>query len=315
MLAEVNSDSEAVDSSQRSRVCAVIVTYNIGEAIHSCFRAICNQVGHILIIDNGSRESTRQELEKLGASDAVTIILNPQNEGLAHAFNQAVQWAKDKEFRWILTLDHDSEATPGMVDKLVEAYTTLDHQGIHNVGVVGANPFDRNVELFFQYHPRPNGGPPMEDEEVISSGSLIRLSVFDVIGPFNEDLFMYYVDTDFCMRLARGGFRVYVCPEAVLLHQEGSRRRRRFLWVNANYDHYGKIARYYLTRNTIYMIRNHPVSSEDIYWMLRRNCKDHAKILLFDRERFSILWYSVRGLLDGLRGKVGPLNTQGPAQL
>ena len=307
MLAEVNPDSQIVDISQRSRICAVIVTYNIGEAIHPCFRSIRNQVGHVLIVDNGSSEATRQELKKIGDSGAVTIILNPQNEGLAHAFNQAVQWARGKEFQWILTLDHDSEATPGMVEKLVAAYATLEQQGIRNVGVVGANPFDRNVELFYQHHPRPQGGPPVEDEEVISSGSLIRLSVFDAIGLFNEDLFMYYVDTDFCMRLVRGGLRVYVCPEAILLHREGARRRRKILWLHANYDHYGKVARYYLTRNAIYMMRIHPVSQDDVYWMVRRNLKDHAKILLFDKERFSILWYSLRGLFDGLRGRVGPL--------
>jgi len=307
VLDKTEDSPETVHSLQRSVICAVIVTYNIGEAIHSCFRSIFSQVGHVLIMDNGSDESTRRELDKFSLCNEVTLILNSKNEGLAHAFNQAVQWAQGKGFQWILTLDHDSEATPGMVEKLVAAYATLEQQGIRNVGVVGANPFDRNVELFYQHHPRPQGGPPVEDEEVISSGSLIRLSVFDAIGLFNEDLFMYYVDTDFCMRLVRGGLRVYVCPEAILLHREGARRRRKILWLHANYDHYGKVARYYLTRNAIYMMRIHPVSQDDVYWMVRRNLKDHAKILLFDKERFSILWYSLRGLFDGLRGRVGPL--------
>jgi rhamnosyltransferase len=309
VLNEVQLSSETVDSSQRSRICAVIVTYNIGEPIHRCFDSIQRQVGHVLIVDNGSGESTRRELNKIAASDSVTLILNERNEGIAHAFNQAVQWAQGKGFQWILTLDHDSEATPGMVDKLVCAYTTLERQGIKNVGVVGANPFDQNNQHFLQYQPREDGGPPLEDTEAISSGSLLPLRVFDRIGLFNEDLFIYYVDTDFCMRLTRAGFRVYVCPEAVLLHREGTKRRRRFLWIHAQYDHYGKAARYYLTRNTIYMIKRHPVSLGDIYWMVRRNCKDHVKILLFDRERFSTLWFSLKGLMDGLRGRVGPLNS------
>ena len=318
VLAEVHSSSETVDSSQRSRICAVIVTYNIGEAIHRCFDSIQSQVGHVLIVDNGSGESTRRELNQLAASDSVTLILNERNEGLAHAFNQAVQWAQGKGFQWILTLDHDSEATPGMVDKLVEAYTTLEQQGIQNVGVVGANPFDQNIQLFRQYRPRQDGGMPLNDEDPISSGSLIPLRVFEIIGPFNEDLFIYYVDVDFCMRLVRGGFGAYVCPEAVLLHREGSRKRHRFLWRHAYYEHYGKFARYYLTRNAIYMMKRHSLSFSDICWMVHLSCKDHAKILLFDRERFSILWFSLRGLIDGFRGKVGPLNSadsMGPGKI
>ena len=171
MLSEGSPGPEALESSYRSRICAVIVTYNIGAAIHRCFDAIRNQVGHVLIVDNGSDELTVRELHSLAASDFVTAILNERNEGLAHAYNQAVQWARDKGFQWILTLDHDSEATPGMVDKLVQAYVTLERQGIRNVGVVGANPFDQNIQRFIQYLPREGGGAALEDEGVISSGS------------------------------------------------------------------------------------------------------------------------------------------------
>jgi rhamnosyltransferase len=309
VLEGVQPVSETGHYSQRSQVCAVIVTYNIGKAIQDCFHSIQSQVAHVLIVDNGSDEPTRRELNRLAVFDSTTLIFNERNEGIAHAFNQAVEWAHDKGFQWILTLDHDSEATPGMVDKLLRAFSMLEQVGIENVGVVGANPFDQNNQHFLTYQPRDGGGPPLEDTEVISSGSLIPLRVFEAVGKFNEDLFIYYVDTDFCMRLTRGGFRVFVCPEAVLLHREGSKRRRNFLWIHAQYDHYGKAARYYLTRNTIYMIKRHALSLNDILWMVRRNCKDHAKILLFDQNRLPILWFSLRGLVDGLRGKVGPLNS------
>lgn len=309
VLGEVKHSPETVNSFQRSRICAVIVTYNIGEAIHACFHSIFNQVGHVLIVDNGSDESTRKELDKLSGFDGVTLILNPGNEGLAHAFNQAVRWAQGKGFQWILTLDHDSEATPGMVDELLKASATLERQGIRDWGVIGANPFDINIQHFLLFTPLEDEREPVEFEETISAGSLIALRVFEKTGPFNEDLFIYYVDTDFCMRVWRAGFRIYVCPHAVLLHREGTKIRRKFLWIQANYDHYGKLTRYYLTRNAIYMIKKHPISMSDYYGMARRHCKDHAKILLFDRERFSILWYSLRGLIDGLRGKVGPLHS------
>jgi rhamnosyltransferase len=313
MLSEGHPGSEKIDSSHRSRICAVIVTFNIGEAIHRCFDSIQSQVGHVLIVDNGSGETTRQELKELAAYDSVTLILNERNEGVAHAYNQAAQWAKGKGFEWILTLDHDSEATPGMVDKLVEAYAALGRRGIQSVGAVGANPVDWKTGIVITgVQPYTSESAPIEDTDVISSGSLIPLQVFDIVGPFNEDLFIYYVDTDFCRRIIRSGFRVFVCPEAVLLHQEGSKKRRKFFWRYAYYDHYGKTARYYLVRNLIYMMRRHLVSLSDFWMVLRRNCKDYVKILLFDRERFSILWFSMRGLADGLRGKVGPMNSANP---
>jgi rhamnosyltransferase len=307
MVEELNQVPVGLGSMWRSRICAVIVTYNIGRSVHLCFDSIQGQVGHVLIVDNGSDEATRKELRGIATSDEVTLILNEQNQGLAHALNQAVKWATDQEFEWILTLDHDSEATSGMVEKLVRAHATIERNGMKAAGVIGANPFDQNVQQFFQYNKRPEGATLLADEEPISSGSLIPLRVFETVGLFNEDLFIYCVDTEFCMRLKEKGFGAYICTEAVLLHREGAKRRRSFLGMTAIYDHYGKIARYYLTRNTIYMIRKQHLSLSDFLGTLHRNFKDHVKILLFDPQRFLVLWFSLKGLMDGLRGKVGPL--------
>lgn len=309
VLDPVQSELDPAEFPHRSRICAAIVTYNIGEALHRCVDAIKSQVGHILIVDNGSGEPTRRELSLLAASDSVTVILNERNEGVARAFNQAVEWARGSGFQWILTLDHDSEATPGMVDELVRGYEALGRAGLRNVGIMAASPFDQNIQQYLYFPPRENGGLPLQDSEVISSGSLIPLQIFDKIGPFNEDLFIYYVDTDFCKRLVRAGFAAYICPEAVFLHEEGRKRRHRFLWIDAWYDHYGKIARYYLTRNTIYVMRKLPLNRNEFQLLIRRFWLDHWNILLFDKERFGVLWFSLRGLIDGLIGKVGPMNS------
>jgi len=309
VLGELQPDPESSDSFERSRICAAVVTYNIGEAINRCFDSIRSQVAHVIIVDNGSGETTRRALDKLETLDCVTLILNERNEGLAHAYNQAVRWARDRDFQWILTLDHDSEATPGMVDKLAKAYATLASQGIKNVGVIGANPFDVNIRRYLLNGPRGGCGTHVEDQaEVISSGSLIPLRIFDLIGFFNEDIFIYYVDTDFCMRVTRHGLRVYLCTDAVMLHREGLKSYRRFLWWETPYTHYGRIARYYLTRNLVYMLSNHSLPPGYALGLLRSNWEDHMKILLFDAQRFRILWFSLRGLIDGLRGKVGPIS-------
>ena len=124
---------DPVESPHRSQICAVVVTYNIGEAIHRCVDSIQNQVGHVVIVDNASDEATRRELRQLAASRSITLILNEQNEGVARAYNQAVRWAQAHGFQWILTLDHDSEATPGMIDELLSGYGALGRAGISNI--------------------------------------------------------------------------------------------------------------------------------------------------------------------------------------
>jgi rhamnosyltransferase len=309
VLDPVQTELDPAESHQQYRICAAIVTYNIGEALHRCVEAIRDQVGHVLIVDNGSDEPTRRELNQLADSNSVTVILNERNEGVARALNQAVQWARDKGFQWILTLDHDSEATPGMVDELVRGYEALERAGIRNVAIVAASPFDQNIQQYLYYPPRENGGLPVYVGDVISAGSLIQLCVFDVVGLFNEDLFIYFVDVEFCKRIVRAGFGAYICPEAVFLHQEGMKKRHKFLWIDTWYDHYGKAARYYITRNTIYLMKKLRLSRSEFRELINRLWTDHVNVLLFDEERFATLWFSLRGLIDGLRGKVGPMDS------
>jgi rhamnosyltransferase len=292
-------------------VCAVIVTHNIGEAIHKCVDSVRDQVGHIVAIDNGSDEPTRRELDKLSSTNSVTIILNERNEGTARALNQGVQWALGKGFQWVLTLDHDSKATPGMVDKLLHAHETLCQQGYRDVGIIGANPFDENGHVYLEgYRPGETDRKPIEREYLISSGSMIAGRVFDRVGLFDETFFIYYVDDDFCVRLRRSGFRLFLCAEAVLLHREGRKETKRFFWRRVLYDNYGKCARYYITRNAIYLMKKHDLGFNYSYLLVRRLVTDHIKLLLYDKELFPKLRFSLNGLADGLRGRFGPMPSQ-----
>ena len=312
MLTEDGSRGGTGGFPERANICAIVVTYNIGEAIHRCFDSIREQVAHIVIVDNGSDELTRRELDKLAQANSTTLILNEKNEGIARALNQGIRCAIAKGYTWLLTLDHDSEATPGMVDRLAQAYITLHEQGLRDVAAVGANALDRNAGLFLSaLPPRDTGGMPVELEHLISSGCLINGRVFDVVGPFNEQLFVYYVDTDFCLRLQRGGLRLFLCPEAVLLHSEGNKETHRFLGRRVLYNRYGKYARYYITRNCIYIMKTYGLGVGLSHQLIRRFFSDHAKLLLYDQERFSKMMFSLRGFLDGMRGRFGPMGSWG----
>jgi rhamnosyltransferase len=149
----------------------------------------------------------------------------------------------------------------------------------------------------------------VEVESLISSGSLIRCDVFNKVGFFDEALFMYYVDDDFCLRLRRAGFKLFLCPGVILLHSEGSKQRRRFLWRKVLYDGYGKQARYYLTRNTLYILRKHHPGAHFCCAVVQRLLKDYVKVILYGEAPVSQILFGLRGLIDALRNRYGPLNS------
>lgn len=282
-------------------MCAVVVSYNIGQAIRECVDSIRDQVAEVMVVDNGSGQETLDELDRLAQTDRIRIIRNARNEGIARALNQGVRHALARGHEWVLTLDHDSEATPGMVYKLLRAYQATGSRP----AIYAANPWDRNAGTFWAApeHSRE----VVEVSEAISSGSLIHRTLFETVGAFDESLFIYYVDVDFCVRARKLGVGIYLCPSAVLIHSEGRRETRRYLGRPMPHIVYGKEAHYFLSRNAICMLRRYGSHGCSVRHILKRLVTDSAKVALYDERKVPKLLYRLRGLWDGMRGRNGPL--------
>lgn len=285
-------------------ICAVIVTFNAGSSIRECVNSLRGQVGKILVVDNGSNSETIAEINKLEGELRIAVIYNRDNRGVAAALNEGAHFALDNGYRWMLSLDHDSQVTVGMVDKLVQTFSILDDK----TAIVSATPVDRNIGLSPKLPVVRNLDERIaEVRTAFSSGSLLDVRIFNTVGFFNETLFMYYVDDDFCMRARERGFGIYLRRDAILCHAEGAKRRREFLWLGVNDDGYGPTARYYISRNAIFMLRQYYWDCHYCYHVIGRLISDGIKACFFVENRSSIIRSMFRGLSDGMRGRYGPM--------
>ncbi len=290
-------------------ICAMIVTYYIGKDFLRCFDSIENQVEEVIIVDNGGDKETISVLTGLEkVHHNVKIFYNRENLGIAAAQNIGVKYAIDKGYTWVLTLDHDSEATPKMVEKLLNAYQALSRQQVKNIAIISTNPFDMNIQEHLIPQGLFNGDCEVRQvDRAISSGSLINCRVFKQVGFFNESLFLYYVDDDFCLRCKNNKFRIYVCRSAVLLHREGYRELKKILWRKCRLRNYSFHARYYISRNTIYMLKNHFKYRKYCCCIIKRMCRDIIKTILFSKKRRKLIYFAIKGVFDGVMGKYGKL--------
>jgi len=294
----------------QKQVCAIIVTFNIGQELLECFDSIKDQVGEVIIVDNGSASKTLSILNDISERYDVKIFYNEENIGIAAALNIGVEYALGRGYEFIMTLDHDSKATPGVVEKLVGAYEELWSRGINNVAIVAANLFDTNIQAFMMSQELFKGEDILRCNGAPTSGSLIHSAVFDHVGFFNESLFMYFVDDDFCLRCTTKGWRIYKCRSAVLLHQEGTKEVRDFLGKKFFYRNYNPPARYYISRNAVYMIQNYFRYGRyfNCYRIAERLCSQALRIVLFDKDRGTLLRFMFKGLYDGITGKYGRID-------
>jgi rhamnosyltransferase len=160
----------------------------------------------------------------------------------------------------------------------------------------------------------PEGGADAADalweelDYVITSGSLISLAAYTAIGPFREELFIDYVDMDYCLRARARGFRVIKTRTPLMTHAIGAYTQHRWLGKTKWTTNHSPDRRYYIARNDTVMLReygNYPAGLWRWKSFVRsfRLCK---RIALYERMKLPKIMAVGQGWWHGVRGRLGP---------
>ena len=219
-------------------VLAVVVSYDgLGKTKQSV-EALRGQVGYILIVDNGSDVESLAVLDSLEREAGVSVTRLGVNCGIGYALNLGVQRAREMGYAWLLTMDQDSMVDPSMVS----AYRAEIER---NPGRVSLAP---NAVVNGRARPVKSGVVGY----AITSGNLVRVSVFEEIGLYDEGLFIDCVDFDFCLRLRQAGHSVWRVGNALMQHQLGDERAVPG-FLKKFYALHSPLRRYYMHRNFMYL--------------------------------------------------------------
>jgi rhamnosyltransferase len=289
----------------RLNVCGSIVTYHPGPRFPEHFAQLMHELPKWLIVDNRSSEDDRQRLRRI-ARAPVEIIENSDNLGVAAALNQAARRAQALGFEWLLSFDQDSEPEPHLLAHLTEAYRSLPDPD--KLGMIGSNFLVEGTgELFYPCY-RANA-MTVEQPCLITSGSLLSLNAFSQVGPFREELFIDGVDSEYCLRLRRQGFKVMASCRPLMRHRLGNLRIHSLLWKRPRVTHHSPLRRYYMTRNAIVIARQYWGAERE--WV-RLNLKavgvGFVGAMLFERHKLKKLGATLLGALDALRGRMGRID-------
>ncbi len=313
------ADARALADSRRAsiRICGVVVCFEpeLG-TVSGTIRSLAEQVDATLVVDNGSPEPVGAWLVAQEASGVIRYRRQASNLGLAAGHNVGIAWAGENGFSHVLLLDQDSWPQPGMVASLACTLLDLTAQGRRVAAVGPSLLIDAEREAFFPFirlgllgnrsHLDPRSpGSPVKVDILISSGSLIPLSVIDVVGAMDEGLFIDNVDMDWCFRAAYHGFELFGDRKARMLHKLGDRVYRVWLFRWRNVIVHGSVRLYYMMRNRLKLYsRPHT----PWLWIVQDWYRLVSKFLLFAlivSPRRKNIGMMLRGLADGLRGKNG----------
>jgi rhamnosyltransferase len=280
------------------QVCAILISYHPDAELPRRAMRILEQAGALIIVDNGSGEETRDMLRRIAADPRVSLVLNAANLGIASALNLGVERAYAMGFAWVLLLDQDSDLHGDMLSSLIEVRAAYAEPA--RVAVIGAG---------FGEETRAHPGAAWEEvESVITSGSLIPLALHAAVGPFRDEFFIDYVDSEYCFRARSQGYRVIRTTRPLMSHTIGAPTRHAVLGVSKWTTNHSPDRRYYIARNDTVMLREYggyPFGA----WALKslgrrlRTCK---RILLYERAKARKVAAVAAGWWDGVRGRMGP---------
>lgn len=272
-------------------ICAVVVTFRPSAELLPALAALAPQVAHIVIVDNGSSDP-------ITIKDA-TFISNKENRGQGVALNQGIKEAYKRNFSWVLLMDQDSLADPAMVQELIKAYYTASKH--HDpVGLIGVN-FTYRTTGRLAYNKESAGRTFFKRTGIQISGSLLSLAAYQSVGPFREDFFIDYIDTEYCLRLHATGFAGIIAYNAHMAHGLGQKGK---YTATANYS---PLRRYYRTRNELVLIKEYALKNP--WWTLKHIgwsiFIEWRLILLTEDHRWEKIKAAVKGIKDAFTGRMG----------
>lgn len=285
----------------------VIISFNADIGLLSdVLRSIEFQADKIVLVDNGS--SNAHELNALLAFHTLHLIKLGQNLGIAAASNIGARYLRDLAFDRVVFCDQDTIFPKDYRDQIINAISLTSKGNI----VPQFNDVNKNELSVFQAPNSPLKSFVVSEELTIvlhgiASGLCVDLNSFFSVGGFDDDLFIDWVDFEFCWRAASHGVATYCVKGLIVDHRLGDEN---IVFFGRNVCSRSPIRLFFMVRNEVYLGlfgRYTPFSLRPfmIFRALRRALVMPFIVRSNRREYFRMAF---KGLTHGLGGKLGPLS-------
>jgi len=215
--------------------CVVVVAFESGDALTRCLDSLSGQ--DVIVVDNGGGPEIDAAAER-------ARVVHSANDGFGAGCNRGAH-AADADV--LVFLNPDTVARPGAVEALARVLED-DSVGVAQARLALLGEPDRLNSAGNVVHVSglawPGGYRDALDtvgerrEIAYASGAAlaIRRGLFEELGGFAEELFLYQEDLELCWRVRQRGLRVVVDPDATVLHdyvlERADRRKEYYLERN-----------------------------------------------------------------------------------
>lgn len=215
---------------------AIIVTYNRKSLLEECLSCVLGQslpFFQICVVDNCSTDGTGEYLDQLSARLAAFspeggffVFHLPENRGGAGGFAFGLEKMAESSCDWILIIDDDAMISRTYMERIQAAILKNDflaYSGtVKTDGRIDTSHRRRIASpLFMTYRPVPEAA--YEEKAFVYDistfcGLVVKTSLVREIGLPREEYFIWFDDTEYCLRFHRQSSILNV-NQAVLNHR------------------------------------------------------------------------------------------------
>lgn len=295
-------------------VFSVSVTYNPDlDLLNRQIDSLTDQVHGIVMVDNGSSNISELKdfflTKQIGIKKDFIIVYNGKNVGLGAAQNIGIKAAIESGSSDVLLLDQDSVLSNDFISNLLATRKELTDKKI-KVGAIGPIYYNEVTQEMYPitrfFGPFIKRIKPTEKPEeasfLIASGCFINMEVLKEVGLMNEKLFIDCIDVDWSFRARAMGYKLFASPKVMMMHTIGEKRLN---VVGRSIAVHSPFRRYYLFRNSVFMVKNRNIP---IGYKIREIVFNTLRLIVYftvSGERVKYLKYSFNGFKDGIKGVGG----------
>jgi N-acetylglucosaminyl-diphospho-decaprenol L-rhamnosyltransferase len=234
------------------KISIIIVSFRSAQLTIDCLRSVEQErstpESHIraVVVDNASGDfpAICESVAQNDWNSWVTPLLAPRNGGFAYGNNLGIHLALEEQAPdFILLLNPDTQVRPGAIGTLARFLATHPEIGIAGSSfenldgsdwpiafrfpslvseLCGALDMGPVTRLFGRWAvARQMSRLPQPADWICGACMMIRPEVIRAIGGFDENYFLYFEETDFCLRAGRAGFPTWYVPESRVMHIGG----------------------------------------------------------------------------------------------
>jgi GT2 family glycosyltransferase len=271
-------------------VAIIILTWNQRDLTKDCVQSLVTmdypaEKTRIIVVDNGSQDGTVVEIRR--CFPGVTVLENGDNLGFAEGNNVGIRCALQGSAQYIMLLNNDTVVEPSMLSRLTAYAEQHDDVGIVTPTIYYYAEQERIWCAGAAIDWRTGSTYRLRAEEVASvvcgepqavdfaSGCAICLKrqVIEEIGMLDPRFFIYYEESDWCVRATKAGWRIMYLPSVTVWHR-----------ISSAMGAASPATDYYMNRNALLFFTRHRQGATKIGVTFR---------LLF-RQMLTILAYSLK---------------------